>query len=160
MLKSMWLNIYWRFTISVGILIALCLTAAIHTCKGQSSAKDAYAEISSVLFEQQKHWNAGDIDKFMLGYWQSEDLSFVGSNGVTKGWHNILANYKIAYPNKAAMGQLEFTIIEIKLLEPDHALMLGQYKLFREKDVPVGFFTLIWAKIDDHWCIIMDHTSS
>ncbi|MDA0682557.1 MAG: DUF4440 domain-containing protein, partial [Bacteroidetes bacterium] len=41
--------------------------------------------IKSILHKQQIAWNSGDIDAFMQGYWNSEDLEFSSENGITKG---------------------------------------------------------------------------
>ena len=51
--------------------------------------------ISEVLSRQQLSWNIGDIDNFMLGYWNSEDLIFTSSkNQPTYGWQATLERYK------------------------------------------------------------------
>ncbi len=115
--------------------------------------------IKSVLTEQQKAWNRGDIDEFMNGYWNSEALSFIGKKGVTRGWSNTLANYKKSYPDTAAMGKLNFEVIELRVLSSDVAYMIGKYTLHRDNDSPSGHFNLLWNKIDGKWLIVSDHTS-
>ena len=44
------------------------------------------AAISAVLKAQQAAWNRGDVDSFLVGYWQSPELTFSGSSGVSRGW--------------------------------------------------------------------------
>ena len=124
-----------------------------------SSIIDAKPAITKVLLDQQAAWNRGDIEAFMEGYLKTEDLSFVGSKGVTKGWDATLANYKRGYPDKAAMGELIFDIISIDQLSNDAAFMIGKYTLLREKDEPSGYFTLLWKKINGEWVICVDQTS-
>jgi ketosteroid isomerase-like protein len=121
-------------------------------------AQDRQA-ILNVLHTQELAWNKGDVESFMQGYWKSDSLLFVGSTAPTKGWNATLARYKRSYPDKAAMGQLTFTILKVELLDADNAFVLGGWKLLREKDTPGGYFTLWFRKIDGQWKIVVDHTS-
>ncbi len=115
--------------------------------------------IIDVLFSQQEAWNAGDIPLFMEGYWKSEQLTFVGSRGITYGWQATLDGYLNRYPDRAAMGMLQFEVLELTSLGPDAAMLLGSWELQREADTPGGFFTLIWRRIEGRWVIVSDHTS-
>ncbi len=117
-------------------------------------------EIQKVLMMQEEAWNSGDLDSFMAGYWKSDELSFTGSSGLTKSWQQTLDNYKKGYPDKATMGKLDFTILELTSLSPNVYTMIGQYELTRSQDKPSGYFTLIWKKIDGNWLIVSDHTSA
>ncbi len=94
--------------------------------------------ISAVLSAQQTAWNRADVDAFLVGYWHSPELTFSGSSGVARGWDGVLARYKKNYPDKAAMGQLDFSELEFRFLGPDAALVLGRWHLKREKDEPGG----------------------
>ena len=115
--------------------------------------------IQAVLSEQQAAWNRGDVDSFLVGYWHSPELTFSGSSGVTRGWDGVMARYKKTYPDKAAMGQLDFSELEFRFLGPDAALVLGKWHLTREKDELGGVFSLVWQRFPDGWKIIHDHTS-
>lgn len=115
-------------------------------------------EIRAVMERQASDWNSGGIDGFMKGYWNSDKLVFVSSR-VTRGWQPTLDNYKKSYPNRAAMGTLTFSDLEITVLSKDSAVVLGSWSLKREKDNPGGKFTLIFRKFKDGWKIIHDHTS-
>lgn len=95
----------------------------------------------------------------MEGYWKSDDLQFVGSNGPTYGWENTLQNYKRRYPDRAAMGRLTFDVLRVRKLTDTVILLTGKFTLQRENDQPTGFFTLVWKKIDGEWVIVSDHTS-
>jgi uncharacterized protein (TIGR02246 family) len=116
--------------------------------------------ISAVLGAQQTAWNRGDVDTFLVGYWRSPELTFSGSSGVARGWDGVLARYKKNYPDRAAMGQLDFSELEFRFLGPDAALVLGRWHLKREKDDVGGVFTLVWQRSADGWKIIHDHTSA
>ena len=115
--------------------------------------------IQAVLSAQQAAWNRGDVDSFLVGYWHSPELTFSGSSGVTRGWDGVMARYKKTYPDKAAMGQLDFSESEFRFLGPDAALVLGRWHLKREKDELGGVFSLVWQRFPDGWKIIHDHTS-
>ena len=123
-------------------------------------ARDADTKaIREVLSAQQSAWNRGDIDAFLVGYWRSPELTFSGSNGVSRGWDGVMARYKKNYPDRAAMGQLDFTGLEFRFLGPDAALVLGQWHLKRESGDVGGVFSLVWQKYRDGWRIVHDHTT-
>ncbi|MEZ4919005.1 MAG: nuclear transport factor 2 family protein [Saprospiraceae bacterium] len=124
-----------------------------------STAQSAEQAIRKVMAEQQDAWNAGDIPQFMEGYWKSDKLQFVGSKGVTYGWDATLANYLKGYPDKATMGTLTFTLLEINETSRKSAYVIGKWELEREKGNVGGHFTLIWRKIKGEWRIVVDHTS-
>jgi len=117
------------------------------------------AAIRDVLDKQVEAWNRGDIDAFMVGYWKSEETSFSGTNGVTRGWQGLLERYKKNYPDRAAMGKLKFGKIEVTPLCADAAMILGKWHLEREKPAG-GVFTLVARKFPEGWRIIHDHSDS
>ncbi len=116
--------------------------------------------ISAVLKAQQTAWNCGDVDAFLKGYWHSPELTFSGSSGVARGWDGVMARYRRNYPDKAAMGQLDFSELEFRFLGPDSALVLGRWHLKRERDELGGVFSLVWQRFPEGWKIIHDHTSA
>jgi uncharacterized protein (TIGR02246 family) len=116
--------------------------------------------IQTVLTAQQSAWNRGDVNAFLVGYWHSPELTFSGSTGVSRGWDGVLARYKKNYPDRAAMGELDFSELEFRFLGPDAALVLGKWHLKREKGDIGGVFTLVWQHFPEGWKIIHDHTSA
>ena len=117
-------------------------------------------EIRVVIEAQQEAWNRGDIDAFMNGYWHSDQTVFVSGDEVTRGWQTVLERYKAKYSDRAKMGTLTFSNLEIKMLCPDSAVVLGRWRLKRANDQPHGTFTLIFRKTDEDWRIVQDHTSA
>ncbi len=115
--------------------------------------------IEKIMYEQQVAWNKGDLDEFMLSYWNSDSLKFIGKSGITYGWKSTLANYKKNYPDKSTMGELTFTIISVDELSKTGCYVIGKWNLKREKGDVGGYFTLLWKKIDGKWVIVIDHTS-
>lgn len=116
-------------------------------------------QIMSILERQNNCWNAGDVECFMKGYWESDSLVYVGKKGLTYGYQNMLSHYKVAYPGKDAMGELTFTIKSLKPVGPDGYFMIGGWHLKRTIGDVGGHFTLLWRKMDDEWVIVADHSS-
>ena len=126
-----------------------------------SAQEDAdFTIIRSSILKQQDDWNRGDIPAFMEVYWKSENLQFIGANGVTKGWQQTLDNYKRRYPDRDAMGQLTFGIVSMEKLSKNSVFLVGTWDLKRKNDAPGGYFILIWKKIKGKWVITADHTSA
>jgi uncharacterized protein (TIGR02246 family) len=116
--------------------------------------------ILSILDKQENDWNHGDIKAFMMGYWPSDSLTFVGSKGVTYGYENIYENYLKRYPDRASMGKLKFTIKEVNFPAKEVAYVIGKFHLTRpEKGDAEGHFTILWRKINGKWLIVSDHSS-
>jgi ketosteroid isomerase-like protein len=68
--------------------------------------------------------------------------------------------YRQKYSNRAEMGTLTFSEIEITPISPDSAVVLGRWSLKRAKDRPHGRFTLIFKRLPTGWRIVHDHTSA
>lgn len=118
------------------------------------------AAITQTLAAQSAAWSAGDIDRFMQDYWRSDNLRFASAGTVKRGWQATRDRYHARYPDRAAMGELSFTDLEIDVLSNDHALVFGRWTLSRVSDAPTGLFTLHMKKDGERWMIISDHTSS
>lgn len=116
------------------------------------------SKVKRLMQQQQDAWNMGDIEGFMQHYWNSDSLKFIGSKGITYGWQKTLDNYKKSYPDKATMGRLTFTLLEVSKLSKTAVYVIGKWALEREKPVS-GHFTLLWRKINGKWVIVSDHTS-
>ncbi len=138
----------------------LLLVAVLSAAMAAPAQTDASKDIRALLDDQVAAWNRGDLDAFMTAYWKSPGQTFCGSDGVTRGWETVLARYKKRYSDRAAMGTLAFSDLEITLLARDAALVLGRWQLKREKDSPGGVFTLVLRRFSEGWRIIHDHTSA
>jgi len=114
--------------------------------------------IRTVLKTQSEAWNKGDIDGFMKYYWKSEELSFVGKDGVSKGWQKVYDNYKKGYPSQEAMGILAFDQLVFEKMSPKAYMVTGSWHLQKKEEVG-GWFTLIFKKFKKDWLIVYDHTS-
>ena len=137
-----------------------CCAVTVASIFAAEPKDDAPSEIQTVIRAQQEAWNRGDIDAFMNGYWRSEQTVFVSGDEVTRGWQKVLDRYKAKYSDRAKMGTLTFSEIEITSSSNDSAVALGSWKLNRANDTPHGRFTLIFRRFPDGWKIIHDHTSA
>jgi hypothetical protein len=124
-----------------------------------SIAQDREA-VLKILDNQVKSWNRGDLDQFMVGYWNNDSLMFIGSNGINHGYREALQHYKEAYSDTAKMGKLRFEIIELRQLSPDYYHVTGKFFLKRSVGDLNGVYTLLFRKIRGVWVIVSDHSSS
>jgi ketosteroid isomerase-like protein len=140
-------------------IICNILMAAL-VCAEPEKPPNSVAEIQSVLSAQQDAWNRGDIDVFMNGYARSGSTVFVSEDEVRRGWETVRDRYRIRYSDRAKMGTLSFSDIEVTMLSPDAAVVLGLWRLKRANDEPHGRFTLIFKRLPEGWRIVHDHTSA
>ena len=146
--RKKWIRMY-------NLIWGIIIVAALQ----QTHAQPATQHIRKVLQQQTNAWNRGDIPGFMQGYWHSDSLLFIGKSGITYGWQPTLENYQKNYADTANMGQLQFTIVQIKALSSQCYFVLGKWFLKRSVGDVGGHFTLIFKKMKGGWKIISDHSS-
>jgi ketosteroid isomerase-like protein len=133
--------------------VSLAATVSEH-----HSSRDV-AAIRVVMSEQTAAWNRGDIDGFMNGYARSDATEFVSGDKLTRGWKTVRDRYQKKYDSREKMGALTFSKLKVTLLGSDAALVIGRWKLVRQKDNPHGIFTLLFRRTPAGWRIVHDHTS-
>ena len=139
-------------------ILLLILISILWSSTGFTQDRNARA-ILDLLDTQTAAWNKGDLQAFMKGYWENDSLRFIGKSGITYGWSNTLANYKRGYPDTAAMGKLQFTILVVKKLSPRYYEVVGKWYLKRSIGDASGHYTLLLRKIKGSWVIVSDHSS-
>lgn len=142
---------------TLSALVLLLLTCG--NLPARPPAAGPEAAVGATLDQQVAAWNRGDVDAFMQGYWKSSRTTFAGSQGVVRGWQAVLERYRREYPNREAMGRLTFSGLEITVLSPQAALVVGHWELQRRPQRLGGIFTLVLRKFPEGWRIIHDHTS-
>jgi ketosteroid isomerase-like protein len=158
-------GLFARFILMASLAILGTFASAQSSPQANPSPhlRDDAQAIKSVLAQQVAAWNRGDITAFMDGYWKSDDLEFVNAAGIFQGWQDVLKRYQHSYPDRAAMGHLTFSGVEIHALCVNAGFVVGHFRLDREKDGqtdhPQGVFTLIFRKFPAGWKIINDHTT-
>lgn len=142
------------------ILLAPALLTAqepnpLHTATRQE------LNIIKVLVAQENAWNKGDLAAFASGYKDSPDTLFI-THQVFRGFAGLLDEYKHDYPNKAAMGTLAYSDLEVHPLDENFAVVIGKYHLDRSKrdgGNAEGLFSLVFENTDNGWKIVVDHTT-
>jgi ketosteroid isomerase-like protein len=130
-------------------------TSNLHT------ASRTELDVIKVLLASEAAWNRGDIDTFAQAYKNSPDTLFI-TRQVSRGYAGLVEEYKHDYPNKAAMGTLAYTDLEVHELGPNFAVCIGKYQLERTKKDgghTEGIFSLIFERTDKGWKIVVDHTT-
>jgi ketosteroid isomerase-like protein len=140
--------------------ITCCILTAAIVCAAREQLPNSAGEIQSVLTAQQDAWNRGDIDAFMNGYARSASTVFVSEDEVRRGWETVRDRYRVKYSDRAKMGTLSFSEIEVTMLSADAAVVLGRWWLKRATDEPHGRFTLVFKRLPEGWRIVHDHTSA
>jgi len=138
-----------RLRLGRTIAITSCILAVTIASTALGGVPNDIPRIRSVLRAQQEAWNRGDIDGFMNGYARSPSTVFVSGDEVRRGWDIVRERYRTKYSDRAKMGTLTFSELEITLLSPDAAAVLGHWSLKRAKDQPRGRFTLIFKRLPD-----------
>lgn len=119
-------------------------------------------DVVKVVLAQEKAWNDGDIEAYVKGgYKNSPNTLFIGHQ-VSKGYAQILEDYKRDYASRSSMGQLTFSELEVHPLSDTFAACIGKYHLERGKKDggPFdGLFSLVLEKTPDGWKIVLDHTT-
>lgn len=115
--------------------------------------------IKKMLAAQEAAWNNGDLEKFMIGYWNNDSLLFIGKNGPKYGYNVTLENYKKGYGDTTKMGKFTSTILSMKKLSRKYYFVAGKWYLKRSIGDISGHYTLLIKKINGEWVIVADHSS-
>ena len=134
-------------------------SAAMEKQPATNQGDSIRSSVESILSAQEDAWNRGDVDAFMEHYWKSEELTFSSEGKTTRGWTATLARYRERYPTPEKMGRLKLSGLEVTPLGDTAALVLGQWKVERERGPLSGSFSLVVRKFEERWQIVHDHTS-
>lgn len=157
-MKKLLLLVFILLTLVSCISIKADVTTNESSWEERTDMNDAEAGIRLVMEAQEIAWNKHDLDGFMQGYWKSDQLKFYGSNGLTLGWDQTLANYIRNYPTSAESGTLNIVINDISPIEDNTYWVMGEFHLARTIGDADGVFMIIFKKINGQWKIIADMT--
>ena len=137
-------------------LLVLLITADALTAEVKKPSAEETA-IQKVLHDQVDAWNKGDLAEFMVGYWNSKDLTFYSGKDKHQGWDQAFARYKKRYQGEGQeMGTLAFSELEVQLLSPEFAVVKGRWNVEMKKETLNGLFTLIMRNSEKGWVIVHD----
>jgi ketosteroid isomerase-like protein len=143
------------FTLLTPALLPAQTADPLHTASRQE------LNIIKVLLAQENAWNKGDLAAFTATFKDSPDTLFV-THQILRGYTGLLDEYKHDYPNKAAMGTLGYSDLEVHPLDENFAVVVGKYHLERSKKdggITEGLFTLVFENTDNGWKVVVDHTT-
>jgi beta-aspartyl-peptidase (threonine type) len=149
-----------RLRIAVALLLAaVAVVLTIHMRKGGEKPEEA---IRKVLDDQVEAWNRGDLDGFMQGYWNSDELTFFSDDHVEHGWQETFDRYRLRYQSQGKeMGTLKFEELHVDPTGPKSAAVRGRWQLtFKDGKTSGGLFTLLLREEPQGWRIVHDHTSA
>ena len=103
-------------------------------------------------------WNAGDLARFMAVY--ADDAVFVTPKGLLRGRDAIAAKYRPSFRGTGnARGTLSFAFLEMRGIDPRHALLFARWTLTGPSTVESGMTTLVFERRGTAWQIIADNSS-
>jgi uncharacterized protein (TIGR02246 family) len=151
-----------RLRFASSLLAALLLSMPARSQQTLTTVPQQQLDVIKVLLAQEEAWNRGDLEAFSQSYKDSPDTLFI-TNTVSRGFSGLLDAYRRNYPNRAAMGTLTFSGLEVHPLDDRFAVVIGRYNLERGKKDggnAEGIFSLVLEKTDKGWKIVVDHTTS
>ena len=150
-----------KFSRNIAMLVILAAGTSLSIWAQSSPVRSQEAAIRALLQSQVKAWNQHDLEGFMVGYWNSPDLTFFSGATETHGWQATLERYRKKYQAPdSEMGKLEFSDLQVEMLGPDAAFVRGKFLLtLSNGKQPHGLFTLIFRQFPEGWRIVHDHSS-
>ena len=121
-------------------------------------SQDVRGELLGILELQKESWNRQDLEGFMAYYWNSDEFTFQSGANRLRGWKALLERYKKNYSGEN-WGELDFTGLDVNVLNGDFAYVLGRWKLELKDSLREGVFTIIFRRFPEGWRIIHDHSS-
>lgn len=144
------------------LLSALALAVPFAPAQTAVASTAEANAITTVLNQSVVDWNRGDLDAFATCYKNSPDILFMGRT-IQHGYAQMLARYKVTYPNRASMGTLSFTRLAVQPLDTHFATVTGRYHLGRTSagggDAD-GYFLLVLEHTPGGWKIVRDDTTA
>ena len=146
----------------IAISVLISMTLAIISAQAEDGQEPPDRAVRAVLDRQVVDWNKGDLDAFLVGYWNSPKVVFQSGGQRYDGWAAMRDRYRRRYQAEGrAMGRLEFSGLDIEPLGPETFLARGRWRLtMPDGTKPGGLFTLIFRKFPEGWKIVHDHTSA
>ena len=161
--RTNWFTIVmWRVVLC--LIVAFFSITIWETCFSKSNViavSGAGDHARLLLTTQAAAWNEGDLDGFMLGYWNDPELTFYSDNTIEKGYQPLKQRYFKKYKaDGKEMGKLTFSDVEVQPKSDTFAVVRGHWKVEKSKETAEGLFTLWIEKKPEGWRIVHDHTSA
>ena len=82
--------------------------------KSDNTESDAQ-RVYEILLKMLDRWNARDFEGHLEAYWKSPELLVVIDSEQFNGWQQLHDSYINGYPDRAAMGFIEPTRIQVQI---------------------------------------------
>ena len=146
-------------TAVLGVLFSLALPAQqqdkLYTATHQQ------LQVVKIVLAQEAAWNKGDLDGFLAHFKDDpETLAVLGARA--RGLATIRNAFRSNYPNRDAMGNLDYSDVEARELGENFCLATGKYHVERNKKnggPADGTFTEVFEKTAKGWEIIFSETT-
>lgn len=141
-------------TVAVGVM----LTSAAAQVQAAADQVPASVAIRQAMEASAAGWNAGDLARFMAIY--ADDAVFVTPKGLLRGKTAIAAKYQPSFAGGGnSRGSLGFTFLEMRGIDPAHAMLFARWTLKGANSSETGMTTLVFERRDGAWKIVADHSS-
>jgi beta-aspartyl-peptidase (threonine type) len=160
------LRLTWSFLLGLVLVEAAFAALILAGCwaiwRGGGTTRDDVPAVRALLAEQAAAWNRGDLDGFMIGYWNDERLTFASGTEVTRGWQATYDRYHKKYREGGQqMGSLTFSRIDVFEVDDGLATARGAWHLdFPGGKTAGGRFALVLRRFDGAWRVVYDHTTA
>ena len=126
----------------------------------QAELNSTRTGILATLTSSAQAWNRGDLDAFMDSYEPDTTTTFITKNGVLRGRAAIRTTYASRFAPGATHGTLTFPSLEIDLVAPGVANVIGQWRLSNgDSTSSSGYTSLVMRLHNNAWRIVHDHSS-
>ena len=153
----------YHMTMAVRFILVVIAAIQIGAMPPLASAATAEAEKEAILAligRMEAAWNRGDFRGYMEGF-ANPDVVFVSRGRFQEDWQGTLDHYVRDYgASEETRGRLRFFDIQIEMLGPDTAQLVGRYRLDRPRNPQDGINTRLMRKRDGKWVIALNHVSS
>lgn len=135
-------------------------TGSIHPATSGAEANEASNEIRDMMQASARAWTRGDLDGFIDSYEDSPTVTYVTAKAVVHGRDTIRDRYAPRFVPGAMHDALTFENVEVDLLAPGLANVIGYYRLTRgDSTTAYGPTSLVMRRRGGKWRIIHDHSS-
>lgn len=137
------------------ILITICSLLFSFVVMAQSKDEK---KILEVMRQEEKFWNAGDIEGYVSLYAPEDSTRMIFSSGAVYGRDSILAFYKKYWPREK-MGQLKLDGVSLERLSKKYYYVSGFFHVTYPNGKSInGRFSGLMKKIKRKWYLYTDHS--
>lgn len=124
-----------------------------------AGASDPEKEIYDQVIRMTDAWNRHDLDSYLDGFLQSDDVVVVVEGETIRGWDLLSKAYHGGYPDPKEMGTVTIDRIQVQMLAPDLGFVLASYTISFPKKKQFGTDTVIMKKVQEGWRELISNTS-